>query len=375
MASQATLPSIRPTREEADLCEEIFNYLPGTVNTRRGAVVYESQDQPLSFQKHVQFGDRSRMPDLKSDDADSEDQQTLPPTIPCSSTPHRGAKPMNRSFDVSHIPNLTSVPHDAAAIAAEVSVAAAAQASKEFCRMRDPKITKFKGYSADAKLTFRSWRADIITHIQDRELDNKAAIQLIKDMTQDNARHKVEYQLDICSRIITYQDLLKHLSVAFQGGDKEANLIAEFYSHGQKTKETEEAFADELQILARKVMTRKPNFHQDLDTTLKQQYASQLSDKNSASIAKTLLKQMPKYHLLNSTMSCQEFLELDNKRRQRHLLKPCQPQQQKWSLKVSQRRPNPIPNTSKRTGKLVPRLPKSKNSAPSWTRLLPRIPK
>ena len=113
-------------------------------------------------------------------------------------------------------------------------------------------------------------------------------------MTLDNARLEVEYQLDICGGIITYQDLLKHLSVAFQGGDEEANLIAEFYSCGQKTKETEEAFADELQILARKVMTRKPNFRHDLDSTLKQRYASQLSDKHSTSIAKTLLKQMPK---------------------------------------------------------------------------------
>ena len=295
LASQATLPSVRHTKEEADLREEIFNYLPGTVNARRGAAVYESQDQPLSFQKHVRFGDRSRMPDLKSDDTDSEDPQIIPPTIPRSSTPHRGKRPRNETFDVSHIPNLTNVPHDAAAIAAEVSAAAAAQASKEFRRMRDPKITKFKGgYSADAELTFRSWRADILTHIQDRELDNKAAIQLIKDMTLDNARREVEYQLDICGGIITYQDLLKHLSVTFQGGDEEANLIAEFYSRGQKTKETEEAFADELQILARKVMTRKPNFRHDLDSTLKQRYASQLSDKHSASIAKTLLKQMPK---------------------------------------------------------------------------------
>ena len=143
LASQATLPSVRPTKEEADLREEIFNYLPGTVNTRRGAALYESQDQPLSFQKHVQFGDRSTMPDLKSDDADSEDQQrSSPNTIPRSSTPHRGARPMNRTFDVSHIPNLTNVPHDAAAIAAEVSAAAAAQASKEFRKMRDPKIIK-----------------------------------------------------------------------------------------------------------------------------------------------------------------------------------------------------------------------------------------
>ena len=34
LASQATLPSVHHTKEEADLWEEIFNYLPGTVNTR-----------------------------------------------------------------------------------------------------------------------------------------------------------------------------------------------------------------------------------------------------------------------------------------------------------------------------------------------------
>ena len=87
---------------------------------------------------------------------------------------------------------------------------------------------------------------DIITHVQDQELDNKAAIQLIKDMTQDNARREVEYQLDICGGIITYQDLLKHLSITFQGGDEEEYVIAEFYSCGQKSKEMEEAFADEF---------------------------------------------------------------------------------------------------------------------------------
>ena len=53
LASHATLPSVRPTKEEADLREEIFNYLPGTVNTRRGVAVYESQDEPFSFWKQV----------------------------------------------------------------------------------------------------------------------------------------------------------------------------------------------------------------------------------------------------------------------------------------------------------------------------------
>ena len=101
---------------------------------------------------------------------------------------------------------------------------------------------------------------DILANIQDRELDNKAAIQLIKEQTLDNAHHEVEFQLDLCGGKITYQNLLRHLSITFQGGDDEANLLAEFYSHGQKLKESEEAFADELQILARKVIIKKPDF-------------------------------------------------------------------------------------------------------------------
>ena len=236
--------------------------------------MYDTQDQPFSFRKHVQFGDRSQVPDLRSD-TDSEDQSTTGQDILHSSTPHHGAKPINQNFDISHIPPMTGSPHDAAAITAEVSAAAAAQASKEFHWMQDPKITRFKGrYSADAELTFQSWHADIVAHIQDCELDNKAAIQLIKDKTLDSARREVELQLNLCGGIITYQDLLRHLSIAFQGGNEEANLLAEFYSHGQKSKESEEAFADELQILARKVISSNPDFQNDLDITLKQRYVS-----------------------------------------------------------------------------------------------------
>ena len=159
--------------------------------------------------------------------------------------------------------------------------------------MREPKITKLHGgYSADAELVFQSWQVDILANNQDRELDNKAAIQLIKEQTLDNACHEVEFQLDLCGGNITYQNLPRHLSIAFQGGDDEADLLAEFYSHGQKLKESEEAFADELQILAHKVIIKKPDFRVNLNTTLKQRYASQLYDCNSTSIAKTLLVQM-----------------------------------------------------------------------------------
>ena len=91
-------------------------------------------------------------------------------------------------------------------------------------------------------------------------MDNKAAIQLIKEQTLENAHHEVKFQLDLCGGKILYQDLLRHLSITFQGGDDEANLIAEFYSHTQKVRESEEAFADELQILMQKVIIKKPDF-------------------------------------------------------------------------------------------------------------------
>ena len=53
LASQRDLPSVGATQEGVNLREEVFNYVPGTVNTNQGAVVYESPDQAFSFQKHV----------------------------------------------------------------------------------------------------------------------------------------------------------------------------------------------------------------------------------------------------------------------------------------------------------------------------------
>ena len=97
--------------------------------------------------------------------------------------------------------------------------------------MQEPKITKLKGgYLADAELMFQSWHVDIEAHIMDCDLDNPAALQLIKDQILEGAHHKVEYQLDLCRGVIEYCELLKHLSVAFQGGEDKANILMEFYS-------------------------------------------------------------------------------------------------------------------------------------------------
>ena len=133
------------------------------------------------------------------------------------------------------------------------------------------------------------------------------AIQLIKYQTQDSAWHEVEFQLNLCGSDIQYQDLLEHLSIAFQGGDNKANILAEFYSCSQKPREMEEAFANELQLLAQKVISKRPDFHCDLNTTLKQCYANQLYDHNNESVVKTLLLQMPK---VTFTQFCNELAQV-----------------------------------------------------------------
>ena len=172
--SQRELPSVGVTQEGENLRDQIFNYVLGTVNTKRGTAVYDSPDQPYSFQKHVRFGDRPNQPDLELDASGPgitpESLTTVPTQIPSrSSTPYRGTSQglMNRTFDVSNIsPTNFGAAQDAATIAAEVSAAAMAQVSKECWCMWEPKITKLRGgYSADAELVFRSWWADILGNI------------------------------------------------------------------------------------------------------------------------------------------------------------------------------------------------------------------
>ena len=134
LASQRDLPSVGVTQEGVNLRDEVFNYVPDTVNMNWGATVYKSPDQAFSFQKHVRFGDRSNRPDLELDVAGSG-VPTSPQLPPYSLTPFHGSSQvlLNQTFDISGIsPANLGNAQDAATIAAEVLAAAVAQASKEF---------------------------------------------------------------------------------------------------------------------------------------------------------------------------------------------------------------------------------------------------
>ena len=152
MAGQAILPSVPSSHSRPGLHEEVFNILPGTVNPQRGAAQYESQDQAFSFHKQVWFEDNNSSPELRPDvksgggrsaPSTSVSASRIPiiPHLPReskftmlkhTSTPHHvaSAVPSDRTFNVSPMAPLVQDSKDAAMVAAEVSAAATAQASK-----------------------------------------------------------------------------------------------------------------------------------------------------------------------------------------------------------------------------------------------------
>ena len=105
------------------------------------------------------------------------------------------------------------------------------------------------------------------------------AIQLVKDYTSEQARSEVEYYLGLTPKEEqSFEGLIDHLSLAFQSCETVSSLIADFYNWFQKTRETEDTFADELQILVQKIVARKPEFIHEANQALKHQFAQNLRD-------------------------------------------------------------------------------------------------
>ena len=134
--------------------------------------------------------------------------------------------------------------------------------AQEFCKLHEPKINKLKGgYSATANLIFQSWLKDINIHIEDQNLTEREAIQLVKDFTADRARDEVEFYMGmIADDQQTFDGLINHLKNAFQLGETMSELINDFYSHHQKRNKSEVVLANDLQVLVRKIIAPKTSF-------------------------------------------------------------------------------------------------------------------
>ena len=167
-------------------------------------------------------------------------------------------------------------------------------AACKFCKLHEPKINKLKGgYSATVNLIFQSWLKNIRVHVEDRNLTQREAMQLIKDFTAEHAHDEVEFYMGmVTDEQQTFEGLVQHLKNAFQSGETTSKLMSDFYARAQKKNESEEAFVDELQIFVHKIIARKLEFREDANQQLKSQYAHKLKDPYYAAIAHSMLQSL-----------------------------------------------------------------------------------
>ena len=161
--------------------------------------------------------------------------------------------------------------------------------------MQEPKISKLKGgYSSSARLIFQSWLKDICVHVEDRRLTQSEAIQLVKDVTAECAQDEVEFYMGMMAKEDqSFEGLIDHLCDAFQSGENLNELISNFYGQSQKTRETEDTFADDLQVLVREIIAQKLSFRKEANQNLKPQYAHKLWDQYYAAMAHSALQSSP----------------------------------------------------------------------------------
>ena len=84
--------------------------------------------------------------------------------------------------------------------------------------------------------------------------------------------------------------LIDHLHDAFQSGEILSELISDFYGQYLKARETKDTFADNLQVLARKIIALKPSLRKEANQKLKDQYTHKLADQYYAAMACSTLQ-------------------------------------------------------------------------------------
>ena len=250
---QTQTPPTSPPHNLARLRGKVQNVLPGTVNTKRGATERVGQVHDLGNPPTI---GRDTLEDILVEEQE-EDIPVTPqrrvwfststPIVRPVELPREGIQTSRVSLAPSKEQSLPTLP-DTRDLFEESFSRSLQAAATEFKKLREPKLAKFKGgYSSDASLVFQSWLKDIQVYTMERCLSQREAIQLVKDYTSEQARSEVEYYLGLTpEEEQSFQGLIDHLSLAFQSCKTVSSLIADFYNWLQKTRETEDAFADEL---------------------------------------------------------------------------------------------------------------------------------
>ena len=269
------------------LKKEAFEILPGTVNTNRGStapatsfsVNWDENTLPPS-NKHVHFGQcTSTSQHISPIDLHDESEDIISGSSLNSAKPIP-AKRSHRSIDCTY-------PEEVATTAITHVIA------NEFKKLKEPKLAKLKGgYLSKASLFFQGWAKDVRAIVEDRQLTDSEAIQLIKEHTEASARKQVDSFLDLTEHP-TFDMLMKELAAVYSPTDDDASLMSEFYSCKQLAKETDDAFAEELQLLARKIINAKSSFRSEANNAMKQQFTNGLKDTYHQILARNILQSKP----------------------------------------------------------------------------------
>ena len=280
---QSRVPEVPvpPVNRIRELQREAFNILPGTVNAKRGAATAHAS----GISQDILVIGRSQFEDELAKEATWNVHQhpqhvrfASDPQGRFTSTPIRHPEEGRSKARVST--EVCPSRYDMKVVV------------QEFCKLCEPKINKLKGgYSATANLIFQLWLKDINVHIEDQNLTEREAIQLVKDFTAERAHDEVEFYMGmIVDDQQSFDGLVNHLKHAFQSGETVSELIGDFYSQHQRKNESEDAFADDLQILVRKIIACKPSFREEANEQLKNQYAHKLHNQYYTAIAHSVLQ-------------------------------------------------------------------------------------
>ena len=277
------VPSCSESQLDA-MQEEVCNLVPGTVNTMHGTAASHNTMIP-----NTPMVNQTSFEDMLAEEAHSRsNHQPKHIKFLCTTEGHFASfTPLRHQEEVALQPTTIAQDHPG-----EISFHVAAC---KFRKMWEPKNSKLKsGYSSSAGLVFQSWLKDIHVHVEDRQLMQREAIQLVKDFTTEHAQDKVEFYMGMVAKgDQSCKGLMDHLHDAFQSGEMLIELISDFYSQSQQTRETEDTFADDLQVLGRKIIVQKTSFHKEANQQLKAQYVHKLQDQYYAAMACSALLSSP----------------------------------------------------------------------------------
>ena len=190
--------------------------------------------------------------------------------------------------------------------------------ASECRKMWEPKLQKLKGgNTSSTHLFLTGWVKEVWATIKDREFSESEGVQLIREFTESKAHQQVDFFMDL-NPVSTVEGVLDHLIAAFSTGEDESAIKSEFYSCKQLSQESEDDYAEVLQLLARKILIINPKFQTECNGALVHQFANGIRDDIIRPLARDLVSCKPDIQFVRFRA---EVANLSGSRQKRNITK------------------------------------------------------